>query len=212
MEFCDGFVFQGGLISCNYEIEIAKRALELNKPMIGVCAGFNNILRALGSKVELDKTSSHDIYDINYRHKVMIEKNTIIYDILGKDVYMVNSIHSMVAKRDELKDFVKISSYSEDGLIESYEVPNKKFVVGIKWHPELMDEDFANKLFKKFIESCMKWNIFLYYFFNNTIINKFLIKTTIFIYWINKTLIIRIYRLIRQISRNVSKWFILRIT
>ena len=51
MEFCDGYILQGGLCSCNYEIEIAKKAIELDKPVIGICAGFNNILRALGTKI-----------------------------------------------------------------------------------------------------------------------------------------------------------------
>lgn len=47
VQLCDGFILQGGLYSCNYEIEIAKKVLEYNKPLIGICAGFNNILRAI---------------------------------------------------------------------------------------------------------------------------------------------------------------------
>ena len=46
----DGFILQGGLYSCNYEIEIAKRVLECNKPLLGICAGFNNILRAIRNR------------------------------------------------------------------------------------------------------------------------------------------------------------------
>ena len=82
IELCDGFILQGGLYSCNYEIEIAKKVLELNKPLIGICAGFNNILRALGTDVMLDETKSHDYYDVNYRHKINILKDNTKYDIL----------------------------------------------------------------------------------------------------------------------------------
>ena len=78
-----------------------------NKPIIGICAGFNNILR---------------------------------------------SIHSMIATKELVKPYAKISSYSKDGLVESFELPNKKFVMGIKWHPELLVEDeYVDRLFKKFI-------------------------------------------------------------
>ena len=74
IDLCDGFILQGGLISCNYEIEMAKRIIELDKPLIGICAGFNNILRALGTGVLEDKTKSHDYYDKTYRHNIKIEK------------------------------------------------------------------------------------------------------------------------------------------
>lgn len=156
LELCDGFILQGGLYSCKYEIEIAKKVIELDKPLLGICAGFNNILRALGSDVILDKTQSHDYYDVNYRHKINIEKNTKLYDYVSQESMEVNSIHSMVATKELVEPVAKISSYSDDGLVESFEVENKKFIMGIKWHPELMlKEESTHKLFKDFIESCM---------------------------------------------------------
>ena len=40
-----------------------------------------------------------------------------------------------------------------DGLVESFELDNKKFILGIKWHPELMLEDnFTQNLFSEFIK------------------------------------------------------------
>ena len=155
IDLCDGFILQGGLYSSNYEIEMAKRIIELNKPLIGICAGFNNILRALRTDVIEDKTKKHDIYDKTYRHRVSIIKGTKIYDLINKDEYNVNSIHSMIAPKENVENYAKISSVSDDGLVESFELDNKKFIIGIKWHPELMLEDeFTKKLFKKFIEEC----------------------------------------------------------
>lgn len=154
IDLCDGFILQGGLISCNYEIEMAKRIIQLDKPLIGICAGFNNILRAIGTDVIEDKTKSHDCYDKNYRHKIKVEKNTIIYNLLKNEEYSVNSIHTMIATKKLVEPYAKISSYSEDGLVESFELQNKKFVIGIKWHPELMDDEFVNEMFKMFIDKC----------------------------------------------------------
>ena len=155
IDLCDGFILQGGLYSSNYEIEMAKRIIELDKPLLGICAGFNNILRALGTDVIEDKTKSHDIYDKDYRHKISVIKGTKLYELINKDEYYVNSIHSMIAPKEKVQDYVEISSISYDGLVESFELNNKKFVLGIKWHPELMLEDeFANKLFKEFVEKC----------------------------------------------------------
>ena len=155
IDLCDGFILQGGLYSSNYEIEIAKRIIELDKPLIGICAGFNNILRALGTDVIEDTTKSHDIYDKNYRHEVTVMKGTKLYNLVNKDTYNVNSIHTMIAPKENVENYAEISSISYDGLVESFELNNKKFVIGIKWHPELMLEDeFTNKLFKEFIEKC----------------------------------------------------------
>lgn len=155
LNLCDGIILQGGLYSCNYEIEITKMALKKDIPLLGICAGFNNILRALGSEVLLDETKSHDIYDMNYRHKITLEKNSLLYKLINQDVLSVNSIHSMIATKELVEKVAKISSFSEDGLVESFEVPNKKFAVGIKWHPELMlEESYVDKIFKKFIDCC----------------------------------------------------------
>lgn len=155
IDLCDGFILQGGLYSSNYEIEMAKRIIDLDKPLIGICAGFNNILRALGTDVIEDKTKSHDIYDEDYRHEVTIIKGTKLYNLVNKDKYSVNSIHSMIAPKEKVENYAEISSISYDGLIESFELRNKKFVIGIKWHPELMLEDeFTKNLFKEFINTC----------------------------------------------------------
>ena len=155
IELCDGFILQGGLYSCNYEIEIAKKVLELNKPLIGICAGFNNILRALGTDVMLDETKSHDHYDVNYRHPITLVEDSKLYNLIGKNELQVNSIHSMIAPKEMVEAYAKITSYSYDGLVESFEVPNKKFVLGIKWHPELMlEEEYVHRIFKEFVEAC----------------------------------------------------------
>ncbi len=155
IDLCDGFILQGGLYSANYEIEMAKKIIELDKPLIGICAGFNNILRAIGTDVIEDKTKSHDIYDKEYRHEISIIKGTKLFNLVKKEKYNVNSIHSMIAPKGNVEKYARISAISYDNLVESFELDNKKFVMGIKWHPELMLEDeFSDKLFKKFISKC----------------------------------------------------------
>ena len=60
----------------------------------------------------------------------------------------------MIATKELVEPYAKISSYSEDGLVESFELLNKKFVMGIKWHPELQfNEKYVDDLFKKFISN-----------------------------------------------------------
>lgn len=134
---------------------MARRIIELDKPLIGICAGFNNILRALGTDVIEDKEKKHDKYDKNYRHKISIMKDTKLYDLVQKDKYEVNSIHTMIAPRENVETYAKISSVSEDGLVESIELEDKKFILGVKCHPELMlNDECVDRIFKEFISKC----------------------------------------------------------
>ena len=68
---------------------------------------------------------------------------------------MVNSFHNYhIIENNNLK----ISSRSSDGIFESIEVPNKKFIIGIQWHPEISYDfdDNSRKIIDSFIEECKK--------------------------------------------------------
>ena len=135
--------------------ELAKLEIRTTNKEDAVINCFNNILRALGTDVVEDKTKSHDIYDKNYRHEISVIKGTKLYDLINKEEYRVNSIHSMIAPKENVEKYAKISAVSYDDLVECFELDNKKFIMGIKWHPELMLEDkFPNKLFNEFISKC----------------------------------------------------------
>ncbi len=42
-----------------------------------------------------------------------------------------------------------------DDSVEAIEMPDKKFIVGIKWHPELMkNKESMRKIFEAFVNSC----------------------------------------------------------
>ena len=51
-------------------------------------------------------------------------------------------------------DNLKIVALSDDGIIEGFEFPNKKFILGIQWHPEIsynIDES-SKKIIDYFVE------------------------------------------------------------
>ena len=155
-DLCDGILLQGGDYSCAYEVEIAKYALQKDMPMIGICAGFNNILRALGSNITEDLTKKHSVYDRDYRHHISVVKVGRLYDFVKSEDYEVNSLHTMIAYPEMVEPYAQIDACSDDGLIECYEVPDKKFVMGFKWHPELMEDGCTDEIFDAFIRACEK--------------------------------------------------------
>lgn len=148
----DGIILTGGLVSNNYEEEIARYAIEKDIPLMGICAGFNNMIRALGGKTHLDSSGLHKQYGSRIAHPIEIDTNSKLYQILKKDKINVNSIHTYISTHKEIKDYNIVATCPIDNTVEAIEIPNKKFVMGIKWHPELMPE--MNVIFESFVETC----------------------------------------------------------
>lgn len=156
INICDGIVLEGGLSSASYEVEVAKYVIKNDIPLLGICAGFNNIIRAMdGNPFLLDNNYKHNQEDGKYAHKNIVTKNSVLYNILNKEEIKVNSIHTMFALKENVKN-LDISAFSDDGYVEAVELSSHKFCLGLKWHPELMldyDKDM-NKIFETFIEVC----------------------------------------------------------
>lgn len=161
----DGVILQGGLVSSYEEVYIATRCIECDIPLLGICAGFNNIARAMHiplhnyyDAITDECLDYHEKEDIRYRHKIEIAKNTILYEITQCKSIKVNSIHRLYMSYYNAKNSpcIRISSICPyDNTVESFELTKNRFVVAVKWHPELMKSNpYSKKLFKRFIEEC----------------------------------------------------------
>lgn len=157
LDKCDGFIVPGGTYWYNFDEYIIKYAIKKDKPLLCICLGFQALCSMYANnRNSFDMTkklnnSSHHGDERKYIHKNKILDNTKLKNILKKDTISVNSLHHDYIDLDT-KELI-ISSYSEDNIIEAVELPNKRFVIGVEWHPEyLMDED-SIKLFDAFVNS-----------------------------------------------------------
>lgn len=148
----DGVVLEGGLVSNQYEEEIAKICIKEDIPILGICSGFNNLIRALGGEVHIDSNIFHNQFGSKIAHEVEIIENSKLFSILKKTKISVNSIHTCIANENEIKEYKIVARCPIDNTIEAIELENKKFVMGIKWHPELMDT--MNSIFAEFVRVC----------------------------------------------------------
>ncbi len=159
LNLCDGFILQGGWQTGKHEIYVAQYAIENNIPLLGTCCGLNNILFSQGDTVQKEKNESHNIYDRNYRHDILIDETSKLYTLLEKNKEVkVNSIHNVMIKDSDVNHF-DIVAHDLDGFVEAVELKNKRFCLGLKWHPEIMENDFIMKnLFKEFVKSCEEYH------------------------------------------------------
>ena len=148
----DGLIFQGGDSSEEYEKEYLKYAYDHDIPTLGICLG----MQTMGEMFDgvLDDVVGHKAVDKQYVHGVRIDKNSKLYKAINKDKIMVNSRH----KSALISTSLKVVGISDDGVTEAIEDLNKKFFIGVQWHPESMItyDKVASSLFDYFIDMCRK--------------------------------------------------------
>ena len=158
IEKCDGIVLQGGISSHNYEEFIAKYCYENDIPLLGICAGYNNMIRGLGGTAEkIQNVDVHDRPDLKYAHKCkVIDKKSLFYNIVKQEEFDVNSVHTYTGAK--IPNELTVVAVSDDNQVEVVEATNKSFFIGTKYHPELLvDEDNKqNEIFKAFINACSR--------------------------------------------------------
>lgn len=157
IDMCDGLLLPGGTRIYPYHKFITNYALEKNIPILGTCLGMQ-VLACIDNTdycIEKNINDNHKKLGIKYAHKVNIVKDTMLSKIVGKETIDVNSAHSIHITH--VNNFV-INAYSEDGLIEGIELPEKNFVIGVQWHPEKMIDydETANMIIDTFILECNK--------------------------------------------------------
>lgn len=158
LNMCDGFILQGGWQTGKHEIYVAKYAIENDIPLLGTCCGLNNMLFSQGDTVQPERDESHNVYDKNYRHDIILEETSKLYKLLGNNkIVGVNSIHNVMIKDSDVNHF-NIVAHDLNGFVEAVELKNKKFCLGLKWHPEIMEEDIMQNIFKEFVEACDEYH------------------------------------------------------
>ena len=126
------------------EMGLIERALERDMPLLGICRGMQILSVAHGGRMHqhLDTTPGHEghggFFGKSTEHGVVVERGSQLASIMG-DSFTVNSLHHQgVSDAGSLE----VSARADhDGLIEGVERKDKKFCLGVQWHPERKGHD-----------------------------------------------------------------------
>ena len=141
---CNGFILQGGSEFYNSDLEIVKYLYDNDIPTLGICLGMQTMAYLFNGK--MDKIDNHYSLD-KYVHNIYINTKSKLFNIINKNEILVNSRHKYYITDTDLD----ISSYSD--VIESIEDINKRFFIGVQWHPESIMDENNKKLFENFFFS-----------------------------------------------------------
>lgn len=125
----------------SFELALARRALERDLPLLGICRGMEILNIARGGTLcqhlpELVGHEGHrEVPGTFGDHEVRLEPGSLAAVAAGAEQIAVKSHHHQGV--DELGEGVIVSGHSvEDDLIEAIELPDCRFALGVIWHPE----------------------------------------------------------------------------
>jgi putative glutamine amidotransferase len=181
VRMCDGFLFTGGhdvspevygeaslpglIADCpkrdRMETVVLQKAIDADKPVLGICRGIQLINAALGGTLYQDLPTQHpsDVehhqtppYD-KHAHFVSIITDSPLYQCLGTDQLSVNSYHHQAVKR--LAPGLSVMAVSHDGLTEALYKPDQCFLWAVQWHPEFSwkTDEHSRKIFRAFVSA-----------------------------------------------------------
>ena len=155
IKLCDGIILLGGSESEVWEPFIAKYCYDNNIPCLGICAGQNNIVRALdGTIMSIPNPDKHSRPNDIYVHNMkLIDKDSKFYSIIKRDEIKVNSRHKNAIDNNSVLNVVAVC---DDNYKEVVEAKDKKFYIGLRFHPESLYKinENMNNIFKYFINVC----------------------------------------------------------
>ena len=126
-----------------FEIALARRAIEQDLPVLGICRGMQLINVALGGTLLQhlpERFGHHEHRRVpgsfeGADHDVDVAEDTLAMRTLGEARHSTKSHHHQGV--DRLGEGLRVSGTSlMDDLPEAIELPGRHFVLGVQWHPE----------------------------------------------------------------------------
>lgn len=140
-----------------FEMALLRGALERDMPVLGICGGMQLLVVASGGELYQDigsdmpgalehmQTTVHN----SPWHQVDINPGSQLRQLLGCSCLQVNSVHHQGAR--QLPDNLLPAAWAKDGLIEAVERRDRRFAMGLQWHPEYRINSEEILLFKAFV-------------------------------------------------------------
>ena len=129
------------------ELTLARWAFADDLPTLGICRGQQVLNVALGGTLWQDlrqqgvTSVEHSDADGRARsafiHRVRLDPDSRLAQLIDETDIEVNSLHHQAVKT--VAPQLKVTGTSEDGVIESLESEERRFLIAVQWHPEEID-------------------------------------------------------------------------
>jgi putative glutamine amidotransferase len=127
----------------SFEIALARRAIERDMPLLGVCRGMQLMNVATGGTLLQHLPDSHGHHEHRRNpgtfdgadHDVRLADGSLAARAAGEALHGTKSHHHQGI--DRLGTGLEVTGWSTiDELPEAVEMPERRFALGVQWHPE----------------------------------------------------------------------------
>jgi putative glutamine amidotransferase len=139
------------------ELALLEGALGRDMPVLAVCRGSQVLNVARGGdlvqhlpEVVGDERHKHTP-GVFSDHDVRVERSSKLGELVGERAPVKSHHHQGYGR---IGDGLREVAWADDGTVEALEDPEKRFAVGVLWHPEA-GEDFT--LFKALVEQAASY-------------------------------------------------------
>jgi putative glutamine amidotransferase len=138
-----------------FEIALARRALDRDMPVLGICRGMQILNVACGGTLDqhLPDTIGREDHrrtpGVFGEHEVRLEPGSLAARAAGAERIAVKSHHHQGI--DRLGEGLVASGWSQDDEVtEAFELPERRFALAALWHPE---EDRDSRLIGALVDA-----------------------------------------------------------
>ena len=124
------------------EVPLMRAALDRDLPLLGICRGMQVLSVVSGGALEqhLPDVVGHEGHrpepGVYGRHGVRLAPGSLAHRLLGDEVSVPSYHHQGIASAGSLT----VTGWADDETPEVVEHPDKRFAVGVLWHPEAGDD------------------------------------------------------------------------
>ena len=141
------------------EIEITKAAIERDLPVLGICRGFQvlNVVRGGGLVQDVPGHRPEEREGLVEHRSVAVRAGSRLAKATGDAPLTVNSRHHQAVTEETLGRGL-VATVVVDGLVEAFELADRRWVVGVQWHPERTSEvsPEARRIFDAFVQEAAR--------------------------------------------------------
>ena len=139
------------------ELALLEAALERDMPVLAICRGSQVLNVARGGDLvqhlpDVVGDEKHKHTPGTYAdHDVTLEEGTRLGSLLGDRAPVKSHHHQGIGR---IGTGLRVAAHAEDGTVEAVEDPDRRFVLGVLWHPEAGEDA---RLFEELVREAAQY-------------------------------------------------------